>query len=173
MKSKGLFHLYMGDGKGKTTASVGLAVRAVGQGMRVMFVQFLKGRTTGEIEPLQKLGVTVVRSAGVTKFIPDMLSHELADCRSAQQECLDAAKAGAAQCDLLIMDEALGALEMGMLGLDELIGLAQSRPEGLELVMTGRNAPPQLLVLADYVSDIRAVKHPYTKNVGARRGIEY
>lgn len=173
MDGMGLMHIYCGDGKGKTTAAVGLAVRASGAGLKVMFVQFLKGSETGELEPLKRLGVTVVRSEGVKKFIPYMTPEELYECRREQQGCLEAAENGDGTYDLIVLDEALGAVETGMIELGELTRFAESRPKGLELVLTGRKAPPELFGLADYVSEIKAVKHPYDRGVTARRGIEY
>lgn len=173
METKGLVHIYCGDGKGKTTAAVGLAVRAAGSGLRVMFVQFLKGRETGELGPLRLAGVNVKRSEDVKKFIPYMTPEELEICRREQHECFEAAEKAAAECDLLVLDEALGAVETGMIDLKELTQFVESRPAGLELVLTGRKAPPEVIALADYVSEIKAVKHPFDKGVAARRGIEY
>jgi len=170
---KGLVHIYTGDGKGKTTAAVGLAVRAAGDGLRVLFVQFLKGQATGELGPLRALGMDIVRSPGVKKFIPDMTMQERDECRVAQQACLRAAIDGAARYDLVILDEAIGAAETGMIDIDALEELVKHKPAPLELVLTGRGAPQRLIELADYVSEIKAVKHPYDKGIGARKGIEY
>jgi cob(I)alamin adenosyltransferase len=173
MTRTGLVHIYMGDGKGKTTAAAGLALRAAGSGFRVMFVQFLKGRPTGETGPLEKLGVKVVRSESVKKFIPEMSAAELEECRREQQACLEAARSGAGDYDLIVLDEALAAAETGMISEDELCAFITSRPRGLELVLTGRSASRRLLLAADYVSQIKCVKHPYDRGVGARRGIEF
>jgi cob(I)alamin adenosyltransferase len=170
---RGLVHIYTGDGKGKTTASVGLAVRAAGDGLRVLFAQFLKGRQTGELDPLRQLGVTVMRTPEVVKFIPSMSPAEREECRCAQRACLSGVIGKAADFDLIILDEAMAAVETGMIGLDELIRFIRSKPEGLELALTGRNAPPELVALADYVSEIKAVRHPYERGIAARRGIEY
>lgn len=169
----GLVHIYTGDGKGKTTAAVGLAVRAAGAGMRVLLVQFLKGRETAELGPLRRLGVGIVRSDEVTKFIPDMTQEEREICRAAQRRCLGAARDGMKSHDLLILDEVFGAAAAGMIGAGELETLVRGKPSRLELVLTGRDAPPELIALADYVSDIHCVRHPYDKGVKARRGIEF
>jgi cob(I)alamin adenosyltransferase len=173
MSGEGLVQIYTGDGKGKTTAAVGLAVRAAGAGLSVMFAQFLKGRATGELEPLKKLGVTVVRSEAVTKFIPYMMPAELDKCRSAQHAVLDAVKDGIAQSDVVILDEVCGAITTGMIDIGDIISLIRQKPQSVELVLTGRGAPAQLLELADYISEIKSVKHPYDKGISARKGIEY
>lgn len=170
---KGLTHIYTGDGKGKTTAAVGLAVRAVGDGFRVLLVQFLKGRKTGELEPLEKLGVEIVRAQNVVKFIPQMTPEEFAQCKDSHESCLKAAKNAAGKYGLIILDEVIGAVQTGMIGAEELLNFVKTKPEELELVLTGRDAPPELLALADYVSEIRCVRHPYEKGVPARKGIEY
>lgn len=170
---KGLCHIYTGDGKGKTTAAVGLAVRAAGSGLKVFFVQFLKGRPTGEIRPLELLGIETVRSEGVVKFIPEMTPEEKAACVKAQQGCWEAAREAAGSCDLLILDEVIAAATMGMITIGELCEFIINRPEGLELVLTGRDAPPELLELADYITEMHAVRHPFENGADARRGIEY
>lgn len=173
MEQTGLTHIYTGDGKGKTSAAVGLAVRAAGSGLRVLFVQFLKGRTTGEISSLERLGVRTVRSRQVTKFIPYMNEQERDECRIAQQECLREAQMGLAVFDVVILDEALGAAQTGMIDISALEDMVKNKPAGVELVLTGRDAPDSLMALADYVSEIKAIKHPYDKGVQARKGIEY
>ena len=173
MNNKGLIHIYTGDGKGKTTAAIGLCVRAVGAGRRVLFAQFLKGWTTGEIEPLKTLGVHVVRSAQVLKFIPEMNETELEDCRRGQSAILDEVESCMSAFDFIILDEALGALSTGIVSLEAIRAIIKKKPESAELVLTGRNAPEQLVELADYVSEIKAVKHPYDRGISARRGIEF
>lgn len=172
MEGTGRIHIYTGDGKGKTTAALGLALRAYGAGLKVMVVQFLKGRDTGELGPLARLGIPVVRSS-VEKFIPDMTPAEREECRKEQHACLEEARKAAAACDLLVLDEAIGAAASGMIGPQELLHFVQNKPAHTELVLTGRGAPSELIALADYVSEIRSVKHPYDKGVPARRGIEF
>lgn len=173
MKGEGLIHIYTGDGKGKTTAAVGLAVRAAGSGLKVLFAQFLKGQATGETQPLKKLGVTVFRSDAVTKFIPYMTKAELDECRTAQHRIFDEAKAGIAQYDVIILDEVCSAVSTGMIDVKEVVSMMEQRPRGTEIVLTGRDAPNELVALADYVSDIKAVKHPFDRGITARQGIEY
>ncbi|HEX3025939.1 MAG TPA: cob(I)yrinic acid a,c-diamide adenosyltransferase [Clostridia bacterium] len=168
----GLIHIYTGDGKGKTTAAVGLALRASGAGKSIVMVQFLKGRDTSELGPLRRLGVRIVRS-DVKKFIPDMTGRELDECKTQQNHCFDEAEREAEGCDLLILDEIMGAMSVGMIAPERVENLVRSRQGKTELVLTGRDAPEWLIGLADYVSDIRSVKHPYDRGVPARKGIEY
>lgn len=172
MARTGLVHVYTGDGKGKTTAALGLALRARGAGLRVTVVQFLKGRDTGELGPLARLGIPVVRG-DVRKFIPDMTAEEREECRRQQQACFAQAKKAAPGCDLLVLDEAIGAAASGMISQEELLRFVREKPPRTELALTGRGAPAGLIALADYVSEIRCVRHPFKKGVAARRGIEY
>lgn len=171
--NKGLVHVYTGDGKGKTTAAVGLAVRAAGAGKRVLFSQFLKGQPTAELEPISRLGITVLRSDEVTKFIPYMNAQELKDCRQEQQQVFDTIRSDVQNYDMVILDEIFGAISTGMIETQKVIELIKEKPDRLELVFTGRGAPEQIVELADYVSDIHAVKHPYDKGIPARKGIEF
>ncbi|MDR3551818.1 MAG: cob(I)yrinic acid a,c-diamide adenosyltransferase [Clostridia bacterium] len=173
MENSGCIQIYMGDGKGKTTAAVGLAVRAAGSGMKVLFCQFLKGRQTGEIAPLEQLGVTVLRTGGVKKFIPGMTEEEKRECAAEQRACFDRMRAHMGEFGLIVLDEVLGAIETGMLSCAEVAALCREKPAAAELVLTGRISPRELLEAADYVSEIRCVRHPYEKGLGARKGIEY
>lgn len=173
MSGVGLVHLYTGDGKGKTTAAVGLAVRAAGSGMKVLFVQFLKGRQTGERAALKTLGVEVPEAAASDKFIPQMTPAEKARYREEQQAFLRSAAQRMPGFDLLVLDEIIPAVTTGMIELPELLRMLREKPPALEVVLTGREPPRELVELADYVSEIRAVKHPYDKGVPARRGIEF
>lgn len=174
---KGLIHIYTGDGKGKTTAAVGLGVRACGQGMKVLMVQFLKGMPTGEMYSLKKLepGFMLHRGTGTSKFIWQMTEEEKAQTAKEQRAIFEYAvkAAESGECDMLIMDEVLGALSTGMIDNDSLLKFISGKPEKLELVLTGRNASPELIGAADYVSEIMEVKHPAQKGINARKGIEF
>lgn len=172
MEKKGLVHIYTGDGKGKTTAALGLAVRARGAGMRVLVAQFLKGRDTAELAPLRTLGVKLLRTH-TDKFVPYMDTAERAACRQEQQTCLDRVRETAGDFDLVVLDEIFGAVATGMVEPAALTDFVRGKPPALELVLTGRDAPAELIALADYVSDIRCVRHPYDNGVSARRGIEF
>ncbi len=169
----GCVHIYTGDGKGKTTAATGLAVRAAGQGLRVGFCQFLKTGTSGEISSLEKLGVWVASPTGQNKFLWEMDAAEKAECQRRQQETLAAAAAAAKTLDLLVLDEVVCAAAAGMLDMEELAAFVREKPAGLELVLTGRGATPELCALAEYVTEMHLVAHPYEKGQAARQGIEY
>jgi len=172
MVEKGLIHIYTGEGKGKTTAAVGLACRAAGAGKKVLVVQFLKGRETGELASLSALGIRVVRS-DVQKFIKAMNGDELAGCKIKQEACFRAALENMTGYDLIVLDEIIGAVSAGMIGIETLIGLIKNKPESTELVLTGRGAPEALVELANYVSEVRCIKHPFAKGIKARKGIEF
>lgn len=170
---QGLVHLYAGDGKGKTTAAVGMAVRAAGQGLRVLFVQFLKGRDTGELEGLGRLGVEWIRSADSERFFFQMPPEEKAVYLAGQRRIFLEAAGRAGDFDLLILDEGLDAMAVGAFSEGELLKWMDGRPPGLELVLTGRNPTRGLVGRADYYSRIEKEKHPWDRGVQARRGIEY
>jgi len=174
---KGLVHIYMGDGKGKTTAAIGLGVRACGRGMKVLMVQFLKSIHSGEMCSLKSLEPNFVLRRGTEsgKFTWQMDRDEKNRAAAEQQELFncaaDAARNG--ECDILILDEVLGAVSASMLDREQLVSFIKNKPDRLELVLTGRNADDELVGLADYVSEIRAVKHPAEKGIQARKGIEF
>ena len=143
---QGLLHLYWGDGKGKTTAAMGLALRALGSGKRVVIVQFLKGGNSGEIPLLAQLGAEIYRGKAGQKFVFQMTPEEKAATRELQNQNLAAAIAQPA--DLLILDEAGSAEEL--------------------------DTPPQwMLDAADYSTEMKCHRHPYQKGIKARKGIEY
>lgn len=173
---KGLVHIYTGDGKGKTTSAVGLAVRAFGRGMRIIFAQFLKDGVSGEIKILNELGngFRVCKSGFAGKFTWQMDESELCEARKEQNSFLDAviAEAFSGGWDMLVLDEILVAVDQGIIDESRVEELIKEKPEDLELVLTGRSAPESLVRIADYVSEIKAVKHPYEKGIGARIGIE-
>jgi cob(I)alamin adenosyltransferase len=176
-RMKGLIHIYTGDGKGKTTAAVGLGVRACGQGLKVLMVQFLKAMPTGEINALKALepGFSICRGTSLKKFTFEMNDEEKSKTAAEQQDMLEyaASEAAAGTWDMIILDEAFGAVSSGMLSKESLIKLIERKPKNMELVLTGRNAPAEIIAAADYVSVIKAVKHPSDKGTGARKGIEF
>lgn len=177
MDGKGLIHFYYGDGKGKTTTALGLAVRAAGCGKSVVIVQFLKDWKCGELDSLTHLrNVTVFRgksSGGV--FIRDMTEEEIAATRAIHDEnlgkALELQRNG--HCDMLILDEAVDAYQLGVLDALLFEGLIDNKPESLELVITGHHPDPRLLERADYVTEMVKRKHPYDRGIAARRGIEF
>ena len=165
---QGLIHIYCGDGKGKTTAATGLAVRAAGSGMKVLFARFLKNENSAELCVLDQIpGIEVIH-------LPKS-QEEKAETKQMYEElwkyALDRAKNGA--CDMLVMDEFMAADRYGLIPHEEAIQFLKEKPEGLEVVLTGRDPSEDLIRTADYVSEIRKVKHPFDCGVYARRGIEY
>ena len=172
-RQTGLVHLYCGDGKGKTTAAMGLAMRAAGRGLRVLIVQFLKSTPTGELEILKLLPqVKVLRSSEQLGFTFRMNEEQKHRAAVIQQQLFAGAKEQMQDTDLLILDEVMAAINAGMLQTEQVAGLLRERPAGLEVVLTGRNPPPELIELADYISEIKKVKHPFDKGIAARDGIE-
>lgn len=174
-KCGGLTHLYCGDGKGKTTAALGLAIRALGSGFRVVFVQFLKSHATGELSILNGLSdVTVIRGKEGSAFSFSMTEEEKEKTRHLHTENLkQAIDLGASgECDLLVLDEAVGAYNRNLIDKALLEEFVQNKPERLELVMTGRNPVQWMIDRADYVSEIKKIKHPYDRGIAARIGIE-
>lgn len=171
---RGLVHLYTGDGKGKTTAAAGLTFRAVGNGLRCVFAQFLKGQPSGEIDMLKKAGVTVLQ-AGSEKFFSQMTEEEKKECVQAHLLCYNRVKKMilSGKYDLVVLDEVTFAAALSLIPAEDLCRTIDMRPPQVEIVLTGRDAPEALVQRADYLSEIRAVRHPYNSGVFARKGIEY
>ena len=171
---RGLVQVYTGDGKGKTTAAVGLAVRAAGHGLRVFFLQFMKGDPNyGELLALRAIpGIEVVQS-GLPTFVK-MGAPGIEDLRLARgglalaREILEAGRH-----DLVVLDEIVCAVAYGLIEEARVLDLFDLRPPSVELVLTGRYATPALLARADLVSEVREVKHPFRDGILARRGIDY
>lgn len=177
MVKTGLVHIYTGDGKGKTTAAVGLAIRAFGSGMKVLVVQFLKSMNTGELKVLKALGdnFTVKRGFNCKKFAWNMTKEELGSAAEEAAHIFQEIKSlvMTGKYELVILDELLGVVGLNFIQLDEVLSLIENKPSHVELVLTGRDAPARLIDSVDYVSEIRAVKHPFDKGIPARRGIEF
>lgn len=173
----GLVHIYTGDGKGKTTAAIGLGIRACGRGMKVLMVQFLKGSQTGEMLTIEKLkpDFELYRHKEIGKFSWNMTQEELEEMKKNIENLLQYAvkEAMSGRRDLIILDEIMATITSGFIVMDEVLSFIKNKPSGLELVMTGRNAPPEMIQLADYVSEIKAVKHPLVMGIPAREGIEF
>ena len=171
---KGLIQLYTGDGKGKTTAALGLALRAVGRGARVAFVQFMKGSPVyGEIVSLALLpGVTHVRT-GRTKciFKGDETEEDFAEARRGLKLAAEFMSSG--EYDLVVLDEINGAVDFGLLTAAEVTAALDKKAEETEVVLTGRNAPKEFIDRAALVTEMREVKHPYRNGIQARAGVEY
>ena len=165
-----MLHLYWGNGKGKTTAAMGLVLRALGHGQRVVIVQFLKDGTSGEIAPLRAAGAAVYACPNA-KFTWLMDEADKAAAREASARALG--RALAEPFDLLVLDEACAALKSGILDEALLRRAVAFAKNGREVVLTGRDPAPWLQDAADYSTEMRAHRHPYADGVAAREGVEY
>ncbi len=169
---KGYVHVYTGNGKGKTTAALGLALRAVGAGFKIFIGQFVKGRDYSELKSLGRLSdQVIVKQYGRGVFIRGNPEPEdVEKARIGLEEARQATISGEYQ--LVILDEANIATYYNLFSVDELLDLIQNRHEGTELVITGRNADSRLLEIADLVTEMKEVKHYFADGVNARKGIE-
>ena len=167
-----MIHVYTGKGKGKTTAALGLAVRAAGSGLKVYIGQFIKGRRYGELNALKKFKNIKIEQFGRRCFIKKAPDEE--DIRLAREGFQKVKKIIAKRIfDVVILDEINVALHLKLISVKEMLSLIRNSPRKRELVLTGRYAPNEILKKADLVSDIREIRHYYRKGVIARRGIEF
>ena len=170
---RGLVHIYCGDGKGKTTTSVGLTIRAAGSGKKVLFHQFLKDNSSSERTILEKQPeITIVPGKEFQKFTFQMNEEELNELREYNNEMLDKLFEMAKDYDMLVMDESVYAIDKDLFDEEKLIKHLEEKPFSLEVVLSGRNPSENLMNHADYVSEIKKVKHPFDQGVSSRIGIE-
>jgi len=170
----GLIHIYCGDGKGKTTAAIGLAIRTAGAGKRVVFAQFFKDGSSSEISVLKAVGnIQAVHCNTVRGFWKRMDDVQKAKASKDYTSFLAEIIVLAKDADLLVLDEIISACNHGTVTEAAVLDFLRDKPNGLEVVLTGRNPSKALLELADYVSEIRKVKHPYDCGIAAREGIEF
>lgn len=169
---KGYVHVLTGNGKGKTTSAIGLSVRAAGAGMKVYFAQFIKKGEYSEIRSLRRFeDLITVHQFGMGRFTNN--NPEPDDILAAQKGFTEIKRVMAEEtCNLMILDEANVAVKYGLLAVQDLIFLITHKPYGMELVITGRYASPRIIELADMVTEMRMIKHYYSKGVEARPGIE-
>lgn len=171
---KGYIQVYTGNGKGKTTAALGLALRAAGHGLKVRIIQFMKGWIDyGELNGVRMLGANVqIHQAGRDTFV-NRKSPDAEDVRMARQgwELAKGIVLGK-QADIVILDEINCAVDFGLVSEAEVLEVLRAKPHGMELVLTGRGAPAAFLEIADLVTEMREVKHYYEQGVDARVGIE-
>lgn len=173
MKSQlGKIHIYTGEGKGKTTAAVGLAVRAAGAGFKVCFIQFVKGRPSAELKVLKKIPSITAHRFGDKKFIYKY-GGEVDKVEAAKALALAEKVISSKKYDLVILDEVTVAQHFGLFTVKQIVDLIKNKPVDLELVVTGRKVASAILKLADYVTNMQEISHPYKKGVRARQGIEY
>lgn len=178
-KRKGLVIVFTGDGKGKTTAAMGLALRAAGHHMRVHVIQFIKGRwKSGEVEAARRLAPDlVIERAGLGFTIERLRDPRIPmdDHRAAAQAGIVEAREaiGSADNAVVVLDEILGTIAAGLVTVDQILALIDAKPPSLHLVLTGRGAPPEIVARADLVTEMRLVKHPYEQGIVAQRGVEF
>lgn len=179
MEKKGLILVHTGDGKGKTTAAIGLAVRAWGDGFRILILQFIKGSWKyGELAALKALaeaeGRIEIRPMGIgftrNASLEEMIEHRK-KAQAALQEAVSEIKSG--RWDMVILDEINYALKFGLLEEQEVLTALSQKPAALHLVLTGRDALPAVIECADLVTEMRLVKHPFEQGIRAQKGIEF
>ena len=172
--AKGLVQIFTGDGKGKTSAALGTVVRALGHGLRVYFVFFMKrDYPYGERNTLSKLSDVTIASFGSGKFVnpADIKPEEIEQAKQALVAAREAMLSG--NYDLIVLDEVNVAVAWKLVGLDEVIKLIKDKPQNVELILTGRQADTKLIELADLVTELVKIKHPYDEGIKARKGIDY
>jgi cob(I)alamin adenosyltransferase len=178
--SLGLIHVYSGDGKGKTCCALGMALRAAGHGLRTYVGQFMKGQDYGELRALRMLGddergrpLLTIEQFGKPTFIHvDQVTPE--DVRMAREGLSAALRAmRSGEYQIVVLDEINVALHFKLLAVQDVLELIAAKPEGVELVLTGRRVPDEILARADYVTVMQEVKHPYQQGIQARKGIEF
>jgi len=169
----GLVQLYTGAGKGKTTAALGLALRALGAGLKIYLGQFIKKGDYSEIKALRRFRANIlVRQYGRGGFIRG--APVPADILSAQKGLRDLNRAMAGgKYDLVIADEIICAVNAGLISAKDVLGLIDKKPSSVELVLTGRNAPARIIKRSDLVTEMRKIRHPFDKGINGRKGIEY
>ncbi|HZW31273.1 MAG TPA: cob(I)yrinic acid a,c-diamide adenosyltransferase [Isosphaeraceae bacterium] len=172
-RAQGLVIVNTGHGKGKTTAALGILLRAWGRGMRVVMFQFIKHQTAnwGELRAARKMGVEIIPlGSGFTWLSPDLERDRLL-AREGWQRCRTAIESG--QYDIVILDEITYCFSYGWLDLAEVIEVLRHRPSGQHVILTGRDAPDELIAFADLVTEMREIKHPFHQGVKAQPGIEF
>ena len=170
----GLIQIYTGNGKGKSTASYGLALRASGRGFKTIIIQFLKqGNCYGEHFAIEKIENIDIKSFGQPKFV-NFKNPAPEDIKLAN-EAFDFSKKtiNEGKYDIVILDEINIAVHFNLIKFENVIEMLRNKPENVEVVLTGRSAPKELIEIADLVSEIYEIKHPYQKGINAREGIEY
>ena len=169
---KGYLQVYTGEGKGKTTAALGLSLRAAGAGLKVYIAQFLKQGDYSEIKALKRFsGAIVLEQFGLGQFVKGQPTQaEMNAARDGLEKARQVLSSG--DYDVVILEEANVAAAIGLFSVKDLVDTIQQKPDHVELVITGRGAAPEVMEKADLVTDMKAVKHYYDKGVQARRGIE-
>lgn len=173
---RGLIHIYCGDGKGKTTAAIGLAVRCCGAGEKVLLFQFLKENNSSERKMIEKIeNITVIPGRQSIKFVNQMTEEEKAEMREFYKGKFEEIKAmvKGGGYRMLVMDEMIATVNCGFVTEEELLEFLKEKPEELEVVMTGREPKESLCKMADYITEMKMIKHPYEQGIPARKAIEF
>lgn len=175
--NKGMVQVYTGDGKGKTTAAIGQGIRACGNSLVVYMIQFLKGGKTGELNIINGLGdnFKVFRFEKPRDFVWNLNEEEKEELRTEIKEgyrfILETISES--NCDVLIIDEIMGVLHNKFLTIDEVLYIIDNKPRNMELILTGRDIPKEILMKADLVTEMKCIKHYFNEGIVARKGIEY
>lgn len=169
----GLVHLYCGDGKGKTTSSLGLSIRAAGRGLKVLFVQFLKNGDSGEFNVINDIeNITTLHTKKRFKFFFNMTDSEKIEAKMAYADLLSKAIRLSKDYDMLVLDESIGAYNLEIFDRKIFLDFLKSENHS-EIVLTGRDPDEKIINLCDYVSEIKKIKHPFDSGVKGRTGIEF
>ena len=174
---QGLVQIYTGNGKGKTTAAIGQGIRSYGNGLKVFMLQFLKGGETGELKTIGELGENfkIFRFEKPKDFTWNLNEKELEELKLEIREgynfILDVIKNN--KCDVLIIDEVKAVLSNNFLTVDEVLYIVNNKPKNMELIMTGRNVPNEIIEKANLVTEMKPIKHYFEEGIDARKGIEY
>ncbi len=171
--TKGLVIVNTGNGKGKTTAALGVIFRAWGRGMRVCMLQFIKATTAnwGETRAARRLGIEIIPMGDGFTWLSDDIEKDKATARQCWALCKEKIMSG--QYDIVVLDEMTYTLSYGWLDTQEVIETLKARPEGQHVIITGRNAVPELVEYADLVTEMTEIKHPYQQGIMAQKGIEF
>ncbi len=175
-EQQGLILVNTGNGKGKTTAALGMGMRAWGQGMKVLVLQFIKGNWKyGELQAAERMGADfVIRQMG-EGFVKGCAQEEMKAHQSAAEEALEAAniEMASGQWDMVILDEINYAIKFGLVSLETVLAILENKPSSLHIVLTGREAHAKIIERADLVTEMKEIKHPYKKGIKAQKGIEF
>ncbi len=166
---KGFIHVYTGNGKGKTSAALGLCLRAAGRGLKCCFIQFIKGKKTGEMEAIKKLENIEFIQTGRHDYDFNVTEEDYKRARKG----LEIAHKKLKEFDVVVLDEINVAVHLGLIGKEELLNLIRNKPEKVELILTGRFAKREIVEIADYVTEFQLIKHPFYRGESAREGIDY
>lgn len=172
----GLIHVYCGNGKGKTTAAAGLALRAAGCGKKVLFVQFMKGNESGEIAAMKHIeDIRVLRNTEEYPFYNQMSEEDKVQITKEHNDMLNQVMESIKhkECDILILDEITYPYHLNLIDKEMIEAIIKSKDPFLELVLTGRDPDKLFLEYADYITEMKCIRHPYEKGITARKGIEY